>query len=157
MIRSACLDDASALAGLSTQLGYPADVGAMRQRLALLLPAPDHAVFVAVRNAQVIAWMHVLAVLHLETGPFAEIAGLVVDEAQRGAGIGAALVQRAADWARAQGLPTLVVRSRAERLRTHRFYQRLGFVQQKVQHVFSLDLDHADAGPQACFRPPERA
>lgn len=140
MIRSACLDDAAALATLSAQLGYPADAGAMRQRLALLLPASDHAVFVAVRDAQVIGWTHVLAVLHLETGPFAEIAGLVVDEAHRGAGIGSALVQRAIDWARAQHLALLTVRSRTERLRTHQFYRQLGFVQQKVQHVFSLRL-----------------
>ncbi|OYV34702.1 MAG: hypothetical protein B7Z83_08160 [Thiomonas sp. 20-64-5] len=140
MIRTASLEDAAALAGLSTQLGYPADAATMRQRLALVLPSPEHAVFVTELDGQVVAWMHVLRVLHLETGLGAEIVGLVVDEARRGAGIGAALVQRAADWARAQHLTTLTVRSRAERLRTHQFYQRLGFVQQKVQHVFMMDV-----------------
>lgn len=140
MIRTARLEDAQALASLSTQLGYPADAADMRQRLALLLPSPDHAVFVTELDGQVVAWLHVLKTLHLETGLGAEIVGLIVDSAQRGTGIGAALVQHAVEWAQTQGLSTLTVRSRAERLRTHQFYLRLGFVQQKVQHVFSLSV-----------------
>ncbi|MDD4885525.1 MAG: GNAT family N-acetyltransferase [Thiomonas sp.] len=140
MIRRAVLDDAEALAGLSEQLGYPATAAIMRERLARILPAADHAVFVAEVQGRVVAWTHVLNVLHLESGPCAEIAGLVVDEAHRGDGLGAALVRCVIDWTRSQGFAVLKVRSRAERLRTHQFYLRLGFVQTKVQHLFELSM-----------------
>jgi GNAT superfamily N-acetyltransferase len=110
----------------------------MRERLALILPSADHAVFVAEVQGRVVAWTHVLKVLHLESGLCAEIAGLVVDEAHRSEGLGAELVRRAIDWTRSQGLAVLQVRSRAERLRTHQFYLRLGFAQTKVQHLFEL-------------------
>ncbi|WP_232054579.1 GNAT family N-acetyltransferase [Thiomonas sp. Sup16B3] len=138
VIRKAELGDAEALAALSGQLGYPATAALMRERLALILPSADHAVFVAEVQGRVVAWTHVLKVLHLESGLCAEIAGLVVDEAHRSEGLGAELVRRAIDWTRSQGLAVLQVRSRAERLRTHQFYLRLGFAQTKVQHLFEL-------------------
>jgi len=137
-IRRAGLDDAEALAGLSEQLGYPATAAVMRERLALILPSVDHAVFVAEVQGREVAWVHVLKVLHLESGLCAEIAGLVVDEAHRGDGLGAELVQCAIDWTRSQGLAVLQVRSRAERRRTHQFYLRRGFTEVKVQHLFEL-------------------
>ncbi|HEY4595273.1 MAG TPA: GNAT family N-acetyltransferase, partial [Thermoanaerobaculia bacterium] len=63
--------------------------------------------------------------------------GLVVDESRRGGGIGAALVEAAAEWAAGHGFRTLRVRSNAVRERTHAFYERLGFARTKSQIVFA--------------------
>ena len=71
----------------------------------------------------------------------AEIAGLVVDEERRGAGIGASLVASAADWARARGCRALRVRTNVIRERALRFYEREGFGRLKQQHVLEKPLE----------------
>jgi GNAT superfamily N-acetyltransferase len=88
----------------------------------------------------VIAWGHVVGSSRIETGLLAELVALVVDEGHRGRGVGAALVDAAADWAANQGYPTLRVRSNIVRERTHAFYERRGFTHSKTQHVFVLQL-----------------
>jgi hypothetical protein len=50
------------------------------------------------------------------------------------------LVERAAVWAREQGLARLRVRSRSERRDAHRFYERLGFRRSKQQQVLDRAL-----------------
>lgn len=139
-IRPARTQDAPALAALSAQLGYPSDAEAMRERLAAVTDATEHAVYVCCDGGAPVAWIHVMRTLHLESGFGAEIAGLIVADSHRGHGIGARLVRHAADWARAQGCARLRVRSRAERAGAHAFYRRLGFEQEKVQHVFGCPL-----------------
>jgi PhnO protein len=63
------------------------------------------------------------------------IRGLVVDETRRSAGIGAALVEAAAEWTARHGFRTLRVRSNVVRERTHGFYERQGFTRAKSQLV----------------------
>lgn len=132
--------DADAAAGLSAELGYPADPGAMRARIVQLAAAPDHAVFVADSGRDVIGWIHVSAVLHLQADPRAEIGGLVVAARVRGQRIGAALVARAEQWAREQGFTSLVVRSQIMREDAHRFYLREGYARTKTSAVFTKVL-----------------
>src|SRR4051794_17375108 len=106
-IREASAADARALADLATQLGYPSTPEQSAARLATL-GGPDHAILVAEdENRRVVGWIHVLARRHLETDPFAEIGGLVVDEACRGRGIGRLLVDAAVAWAQEHGFGEL--------------------------------------------------
>ena len=134
-IREAADGDAGALAALSTQLGYPADAATMRERLRRVQAQRAGCVFVAVDADAVIGWTHVVERFHLEDSPFAEIAGLVVDEAARSAGVGALLLQAAESWVCERGYERLRVRSNVIRERAHRFYRRLGFVENKRQVV----------------------
>lgn len=141
-IRLATPDDAERLAALSTQLGYPATAEKMRGRLADLLSDSHHAIFVAhATDAQVVAWIHVFKRKTIASDGAAEIGGLIVDESCRGRGIGRALVERAAAWAREQGCGSLCVRSNVVREDARRFYTGLGFDGIKTQAVFRRALD----------------
>lgn len=80
IIRQATASDAAALAALSTQLGYPTQPGEAAERLRTLGERPDHAVLVAEEEGAVLGWVHVCGMFFLESPPFAEVAGLVVDE-----------------------------------------------------------------------------
>jgi GNAT superfamily N-acetyltransferase len=136
VIRPARLDDAAAIAVLTTQLGYPNLPEETRGRLRDVLDRPDGAVFVAETEGSVAGWIYVFGTHLLETDPFALIAGLVVDETLRSQGIGAALVGAATDWAEQHGYRTLRVGSNVVRERAHDFYERLGFSRAKNQVVF---------------------
>ena len=125
------------MASLSTQLGYPATADEMRSRLADLRNDTSHAVFVAqAPDSQAAAWIHVFKRKTVAGDGAAEIGGLIVEESCRGSGIGRALVERAAAWAREQGCGSLCVRSNVVREDAHRFYTGLGFGVIKSQTVF---------------------
>lgn len=140
-IRAALEADAETLAELAGQLGYPAGAATLRARLAAVRNADAGEVFVAVgENATVVGWTHVAPRLGLEDAPFAEIAGLIVAEAARGLGVGAALLHTAENWARQRGYAKLRVRSNVVRERAHRFYLREGCIERKRQVVFDKAL-----------------
>lgn len=140
-LRPALPSDAAAVAVLATQLGYLSRPEEAERRLRALAERSDHVVLVAeTDDGAVIAWCHVGGALPVETDPFAEILGLVVDESRRGQGIGEKLVEAAAEWAAGNGYKTIRVRSNVVRERTHRFYERLGFARVKSQVVFSRTL-----------------
>jgi GNAT superfamily N-acetyltransferase len=141
-IRPARSDDAAALAELSTQLGYPAAADTLSQRLTRVRGEGVGEVLVAAdAHGRVLGWTHVVPRLHLEESPFAELAGLVVGEGARGAGVGAALLSAAEQWAREHGFAQFRVRSNVVRERAHRFYLREGYVERKRQVVFEKTLD----------------
>lgn len=140
-IRAARAYDASAIAELGAQLGYPATRTEIAARLAGIESEPNARVFVA-ENAKgdVVAWLHVGARAQLTEDASAEILGLVVDEAARGTGVGSELLDAAESWARKLGCARLRVRSRVERELAHRFYQRAGFARIKTQAVLAKSL-----------------
>jgi GNAT superfamily N-acetyltransferase len=140
-IRPAQDADATALAELSGQLGYPLDAAAMRVRLQRVREAGNGEVFVAVTTAgAVVGWTHVVKREQLEDAPFAELSGLIVDASARNAGLGALLLQSAERWASDNGLARLRVRSNVVRERAHRFYLRAGYAERKRQVVFEKVL-----------------
>ncbi|WP_137913126.1 GNAT family N-acetyltransferase [Rudaea sp. 3F27F6] len=141
-IRVASDGDVSILARLAAQLGYPVDAAEMGARYARVRAARVGEVFVAehIADEQVVGWTHVVPRLQLEDAPFAELAGLVVDDAVRGAGVGAVLLKAAEMWARSEGFATMRVRSNVVRERAHRFYEREGYERIKAQAVFRKDL-----------------
>lgn len=143
-VRPARPGDLDRLTELCGQLGYPAVPEEVARRLTALSGRPDHAVLVAVDEAdRPVAWVHVGEVHRLESGPFAEVGGLVVDEPVRGSGIGGRLMAEAEAWARERGVLVLRVRSNVTRTRTHEFYARLGYSRRKTSHVFEKSLAEA--------------
>jgi len=139
-LRTATPHDAPAIAELSAQLGYPSSVAQTSERLARLLLSPADAIFVAEADGVVRGWVHAARVERLESGAFAEVTGLVVDSAVRGAGIGGQLMALAESWARREGLPKVRVRSRTSREAAHRFYEHLGYHPTKQQVVLDKPL-----------------
>ena len=140
IIRPARISDAAAIAGLATQLGYPTRPEEAEPRLRDVTSQPENAILVADWDGAVVGWIHVAGSHHVETESFAAILALVVDEARRSGGIGAALVEAASEWGAQQGFRTLRVRSNVVRERTHAFYERLGFARIKSQVVFARPI-----------------
>jgi GNAT superfamily N-acetyltransferase len=140
-VREINLDDAASIAELSGQLGYQATPGQMISRLYAILPLREgHAVLVACRGNEVIAWIEAEIVRHLQSAPHALITGLVVREGARSLGIGKLLCTEVELWALCQGVSIIRVTSRSTRADAHRFYLREGFTHTKTSLVFEKVL-----------------
>ncbi|WP_243286980.1 GNAT family N-acetyltransferase [Geothrix terrae] len=141
-IRSANLSDASEIARLSDALGYPAGREEIVRRLALLLPNPSHLVLVAepLEGHGLLGWLAAERRITLESGIKFEIVGLVVDGTVRRSGIGKALVRAAEAWVLDQSGASLGVRSNVLRPESHGFYESLGYLRKKSQHVYHKSL-----------------
>jgi GNAT superfamily N-acetyltransferase len=140
IVRNADLADAAAIAELSGQLGYPVKEGEVRDRLVAILHREGNRVWVAEVGGKVVGWAHVVGEWFLESPPFAELVGLIVDHDTRGLGIGRHLVEACTQWARGQGFQQIRVRSNVVREEAHRFYLKVGFSKIKSQAVFAMDL-----------------
>lgn len=145
--RLARLADAEKLTGLVEELGYPSSAAEVRARLARLLAEPDQAVFVVEQQAaaqvaegELLGWIHVQEVLSLAGDPAGLVTGLVVARDARRRGLGRGLMDAAEGWARARGLASMRLRSRARRVESHAFYRRLGYALVKKQLQFRKDL-----------------
>ena len=140
-IRRAKSSDAAQIAELSGQLGYPATLAEIAQRLRNIKPSSHHAVLVAESpERKVIGWLHVSVSALLETQLRAEVNGLVVSGEVRSRGTGALLLSAAERWARKQGCKSMSVRSNVIRDRAHQFYLRHGYEHYKTQKAFRKSI-----------------
>lgn len=140
-IRRARSTDAVRLAELTTQLGYPTTPAAVTKMLRKMKTGWQNALFVAEsRDSGFIGWTHVSVAHLLEVGTCAEINGLIVADGHRGLGAGAVLLDAAEAWARKHGARLMSVRSRVERERAHKFYERQGYEHYKTQKAFRKPL-----------------
>lgn len=137
VVRSMTARDAGAVAALSGQLGYPSTPEQVTMRFRNLARDPDSAVLVAEdRNGNLLGWVHASGRRFLESDPFAEIGGIVVDAGSRRRGVGRALLLEAEKWARERGYTTLRIRSNMKRTEARPFYERMGYQVVKSQYVF---------------------
>lgn len=143
-IRPCQNEDAGRVAELTTVLGYACEEHEAATRLEQILRREDHVLLVAVLDAEVVGWVHAVMQPLLSSDPRAEIAGLIVDEARRGKGIGRRLVMSAREWAARHSAVTLRVRTRVEREATRRFYEKCGFEIVKTQLVLDLPRSEPD-------------
>src|SRR5512146_2512229 len=140
-IRAYQPSDAPAIADLSGQLGYAVLVDEMERRLRQMANDPDHTVLVACReNGEVVGWIDVGIVFHLQSGAYCEIGGLVVADSVRNNGIGRELVAAGEQWASSRGRKKVLVRSNAIRADAHRFYLRENYTMIKTSAVFEKKL-----------------
>ena len=139
-IRLATKNDATEIAALSGQLGYPASRKEILERMKRMRPAAQHAIFVAESGKAVVGWLHVSVTPLLEVALCAEVNGLIVDEKQRSLGAGAKLLAAAERWAAKNGCKNMSVRSNVIRDRAHAFYLRNGYEHYKTQKAFRKSL-----------------
>jgi GNAT superfamily N-acetyltransferase len=128
--------DADRVAELAGQLGYPSSTSQVLSRMSAVLGSADAATLVAEDAARVVAWLHIELRRSLVSDHEAQVMALVVDEACRSRGIGAALMKAAEEWARANAAERVRVGSRITRMDAHRFYERLGYDLAKTSHWF---------------------
>lgn len=137
VVRSMTARDAGAVAALSGQLGYPSTPEQVTMRFRNLARDPDSAILVAEDgNGKRLGWVHASGRRFLESDPYAEIGGIVVDAGSRRRGVGGALLLEAEKWARERGYTTLRIRSNMKRTEARPFYERMGYQVIKSQYVF---------------------
>jgi len=140
--------DCGAVAGLITELGYPAAEDEIRRRFVGLDGGERDAVLVADDAGDVVGWVHLRAVHGLTDDPVVEIWGLVVAARCRGSGIGQTMVTAVEEWAAERGYGTVRVRSNVVRERAHWFYERLGYAKMKTSSTMVKPLE-IQAAPTA--------
>jgi GNAT superfamily N-acetyltransferase len=131
--------DAEAVAALAFQLGYERSP----EQILAWIEAHDastQVVYVASREDEVLGWIEVSIVRHLQSDPHTLIGGLVVKDGTRGLGIGRLLCEQAERWTLARNLTTIRVTSRSTREDAHRFYLRDGYTQVKLSAIFEKSL-----------------
>lgn len=144
MIRKAELSDATEIARLSMQLGYPAQADAIRSRIERTTDRPHYLLIVCendLDNSNLSGWLQAHASEVIESGFRVEIVGLVVAEDARRKGIGRQLVVRAEQWAAGIGAKTINVRSNVLRKEAHLFYPDLGYELKKTQAAYQKVLE----------------
>lgn len=152
-IRAARTSDAAEIAQLTKQLGYDLAEQEAADRLSRILLREDQGFFVADIGGRATGWVHVVLVEYVDAEAFALIGGLVVDRAQRGCGVGRALMDRAERWARERGCSMVRLSSTVTRTAAHRFYEHIGYTNIKTQHSFIKPLDEAAAARVSSFVP----
>lgn len=144
-IRAMQNGDVSALEPLLRQLGYDLEPDEIARRLAIVMEAPGHSLDVAERDNRIVGFIHFYARAAIEKPPEVIVQALVVDDRLRGGGIGRRLMQRAEDWAAANGYPSVALGTQTRRDDAHAFYERLGYRVAATSHLMRKDV-----GPAAC-------
>jgi GNAT superfamily N-acetyltransferase len=139
-IKTLTIEHAQDVQRLSEQLGYPLPSDEIENNIKEVISNNDHATFVAVKDGKIVGWIHGFKAVFLESKPFVEIGGLVVDENYRGKGIGKKLIERIKQWCLKKQISTLRVRSQLKRKEAHQFYLNNGFKEIKEQKVFEISL-----------------
>lgn len=144
-IRTARQRDTAAVSSLLAELGHPAFPEAVSRHICR---AGGHdsptTVLVADLGGQIVGFMALQCVDALPyQGPWFRITAICVTAAKRGNGIGQMLDAAAIEAARQQGCKRIEVTTNRERIRTHRFYERLGY--QDSHRCFTKKLSAPDA------------
>jgi len=140
LIREVHHDDAEQVMFLCKQLGYEISLNAVKKNIEILDNEIDNKVFVAEYERAVIGWIGVAYVLTIQSSPFCEVRGLVVDEQFRKNNIGKLFVEKAAAWCKEKGCTILRVRCNVKRAPIHSFYSHLGFTEKKEQKIFEINV-----------------
>jgi len=139
-IRDIAEHDAEAINALSIQLGYAMPIEQTLANIKSVQRTKGHAAFVAVHENNIIGWIGVAEAFQIESAPFGEIRGLVVDEKHRGLGVGKMLIDKVIEWTKETGNKTLRLRTNMVRKEAHQFYQHVGFKEIKEQKVFEMKI-----------------
>jgi ribosomal protein S18 acetylase RimI-like enzyme len=102
-----------------------------RESLEKIVQSPATELFLARVDGRIVGSL-TLAMFRIPTGLRAWIEDVVVDDAARGHGVGAALNIAALDEARQQGAVTVDLTSRPSREAANKLYKKLGFVERET-------------------------
>jgi ribosomal protein S18 acetylase RimI-like enzyme len=120
----------AAVAALIPQLSRSSPAPS-KEALSRIVADPDATLFVA-RDEERVVGMLTLITFEIPTAVRAWIEDVVVDEAGRGQGVGAALVQAALERSAERGARTVDLTSRPDREAANRLYVRMGFEVRKT-------------------------
>jgi GNAT superfamily N-acetyltransferase len=130
-LRTATADDASAIAPLLAELGYPTTPGEAHERLCRLLARPTACVLVAESAGHLVGLASYEVVDLLERPePQCRVTALVTRRGHRRRGVAGALLEAIEQHARAHGCSRLEVTTWPERTDATAFYTAHGFLEQ---------------------------
>jgi GNAT superfamily N-acetyltransferase len=130
IIRDAQKGDVEELTSLMTDLGYPTTLEEFTTRFENISAHPDYRTIVAEIGNEIVGMAGLSKNIFYEmNGNYMRILAFVVKQSSRKLGIGKILIEASEDWAKEQGLHTVVISSgnRAERDAAHVFYQKMGY------------------------------
>jgi len=136
LIRDALPRDATAVAVLLTQLGYPQDGGFVIRKMEALSRRDGAKIFVAEEEGEVVGFLSFSseAAFHRE-GNIGTITAMCVLETKRGRGIGRSLIEHAETFAKESDCVRIAVASGIHRTKTHQFYHHCGFEEKTKRFV----------------------
>lgn len=140
-VRTLSAHDAPRVALLNTQLGYVGDVDLVRRRLEVVTSKSDHWVLGADGAGDLLGFIHFFERPSVDKGFDVVVQSLVVDEKHRGTGVGRVLMDAAEATAKANGITSIALSSRVDRLDAHAFYVALGYAISATSNVFVKWLD----------------
>ena len=139
-IRIAVEGDTYAIAHLSVQWGYQSPYEKIKRLLNEILHNKDHAIFVLFHENKMIGWIHGIYSLRVESDPFVEIGGLIVDKDFRRLGSGKLLVDKIVEWSLLRNCHLIRVRCNIIRREANAFYGAIGFKEIKQQKVYDMKV-----------------
>ena len=139
-IRHAVMDDVESIADLAEQWGYKSTKEKIQRCLQDITKNHNHVLYVLWNGDQVRGWVHGIYSLRMESDPFVEIGGLVVDKDFRRQGAGKFLVGKIVEWSLLRNCHTIKVRCNIIRKEAHVFYSSVGFKEIKQQKVYDMKI-----------------
>lgn len=129
-IRKVLTSDATAIVALLDQLQYPGTAGFLPAKIERLTTAADTALMVYEQEGKILGFIAIALIVQLAvSGDFARITYFAVDESARSAGIGRALEEYGAQFAREHHCDRIEVHCHERRVDAHRFYFRQGYTE----------------------------
>ena len=135
-IREAIIDDIKPIQELSQQLGYNYPIEKMNLKLNQILNNPEHRILIALKNNQIIGYIHVEIYRVLYADDLLNILGIVVDKSCRNQGVGTTLLKSTEKLSLKLNCSGIRANSGASRENAHFFYKRNGFDNEKDQKRF---------------------
>ncbi|WP_255991971.1 GNAT family N-acetyltransferase [Chitinolyticbacter albus] len=128
-VRPAKPTDSNRIAELYAQLVDSPVINVMPERIAQLSDDPNTALFVCEHNGLVegTALVSLCADAMFGFQPFAVVENIVVNQAHRGTGLGAALLQHIEAFCLGKDCSKIMLLSAIRREKAHRFFEREGF------------------------------
>jgi len=135
-VRKADINDASAICRICTDdLGYKCGDELVSNRLKNI-DGSREIVFTAKIDGTVVGYIHAEIYNTLYYESMINILGIAVSSDFRRQGIGRALLSRAEDWGKEQGINIVRLNSGGSRKEAHDFYRAMGYDDEKMQVRF---------------------
>ena len=123
---------------LLPQLSLEADLPSKQYFKGILTSDNIHFFIAELDNKQIVG-MLTIGTYNIPSGTKVWIEDVVVDESQRGKGVGKELMLHAINYSRSLGAKSVGLTSRPSRIAANKLYQKMGFVQYKT-NVYKYQL-----------------
>lgn len=128
VIREATVEDAEAIAGLVTALGYPSSPDQLRARLETILRLNEYETLVACDATRVVGFVGTrIGVSYEADGHYGQIMALAVTATHQRRGVGRLLMHTAESRLVGRGIRMIILTSGNHRIDAHAFYEKLGY------------------------------